>query len=117
MTIPWRRLPFLALLIAATFLFVYPLVWLISASLKPRSQVFDNRLIPEIFQPGNYVRVWDAAPVLRWLVNSLTVGFMAAAGVTLSSAVVAFGFAYFRFRGRGLLFGILLSTMMLPGAV
>jgi len=55
--------------------------------------------------------------VLRWLTNSLTVGFMAATAVTLSSALVAFGFAYFRFRGRNILFGILLSTMMLPGAV
>src|SRR3954469_17085914 len=104
MTKSWWRIPFLAALIAATFPFVYPLVWLVSASLKPRSQVFDNRLIPAVFQPSNYVQVWDAAPVLRWLTNSLTVGFMAAATVTLSSAAVAFGFAYFRFRGRNLLF-------------
>jgi multiple sugar transport system permease protein len=117
MTIPWRRLPFFVFLTLATIAFVYPLVWLVSASLKPRSQVFDNRLIPAVFQPSNYVQVWDAAPVLRWLTNSLTVGFMAAATVTLSSAAVAFGFAYFRFRGRNVLFGIVLSTMMLPGAV
>jgi multiple sugar transport system permease protein len=37
--------------------------------------------------------------------------------VTLSSALVAWGFAYFRFRGRGFLFGLVLATMMLPGAV
>ena len=117
MTIRWRRLPFFFFLTLATIAFVYPLVWLVSASLKPRSQVFDNRLIPEIFQPSNYVTVWDAAPVLRWLTNSLVVGFMAATAVTLSSALVAFGFAYFRFRGRNILFGVLLSTMMLPGAV
>ncbi len=117
MTIPWKRLPFLVFLVPATFAFVYPLVWLVSASLKPRSQVFDNRLIPQVFQPENYARVFDTAPVMRWLVNSLTVGFMAAAAVTLSSALVAFGFAYFRFRGRNVLFGVLLSTMMLPGAV
>jgi len=113
----WKRLPFFFFLTLATIAFVYPLVWLVSASLKPRAQVFDNRLIPEVFQFSNYVTVWNAAPVMRWLTNSLMVGFMAAATVTLSSALVAFGFAYFRFRGRNILFGILLSTMMLPGAV
>jgi multiple sugar transport system permease protein len=113
----WKRLPFYLGLTFATFAFCYPLVWLVSASLKPKSQVFDNRLIPEVFQPQNYVEVWKTAPVLNWLFNSLTVGIMAAGTVTLSSAAVAFGFAYFRFRFRGPLFGLVLATMMLPGAV
>jgi multiple sugar transport system permease protein len=108
---------YLAILLAATAAFVYPLLWLVSASLKPKSDVFDNRLIPETIQWSNFVEVWQAGPVLRWLVNSVTVGIMAATAVTLSSALVAFGFAYFRFRGRNLLFGLVLSTMMLPGAV
>ena len=112
-----RRIPFYLGLTVATVAFCYPLVWLVSASLKPRGQVFDNRLIPAVFQPENYVRVWQAAPVLRWLFNSVTVSLMAATAVTLSSALVAFGFAYFRFSGRNVLFGLVLSTMMLPGAV
>jgi multiple sugar transport system permease protein len=113
---PWRILHLLVLTVA-TVAFVYPLVWLVSASLKPKSQVFDNRLVPETFSWSNFVDVWQAGPVLRWLTNSVVVGVMAATTVTVSSALVAFGFAYFRFRGRGLLFGLLLSTMMLPGAV
>ena len=63
------------------------------------------------------VEVWNAGPVMQWLINSVMVGVMAATTATLSSAVVAFGFAYFRFRGRGALFALVLSTMMLPGAV
>lgn len=112
----WRGL-YLAALFLATLAFVYPLVWLVSASLKPKSQVFDNRLVPETVQWSNFAAVWDAGPVLRWLFNSVTVGLMAATAVTLSSALVAFGFAYFRFRYRNLLFGLVLATMMLPGAV
>lgn len=112
----WRGL-YLAVLFVATLAFVYPLVWLVSASLKPKSQVFDNRLFPETVQWSNFAAVWDAGPVLRWLFNSATVGLMAATAVTLSSALVAFGFAYFRFRYRNLLFGLVLATMMLPGAV
>jgi multiple sugar transport system permease protein len=55
--------------------------------------------------------------LLTWLLNSLVIGVMAALSVTLSSAFVAFGFAYFRFPGRNLIFGLVLATMMLPAAV
>jgi multiple sugar transport system permease protein len=104
-------------LAGVSVLFLYPFAWLLSASLKPRSQVFDNALLPEVWAWDNYVRLWDAAPVLVWLLNSVVVGLAAAVTVTLSSAVVAFGFAYFRFPGRDALFGLVLATMMLPGAV
>jgi multiple sugar transport system permease protein len=98
-------------------LFLYPFVWLLAASFKPRGQVFDNRLIPETFVPQNYVQVWDELPLLNWIGTSLVIALLAAGFVALSSAVVAFGFAYFKFPGRRLLFGLVLATMMLPGAV
>jgi multiple sugar transport system permease protein len=104
-------------LIVATVIFLYPFVWLVSASLKPRSDVFDNRLWPEEWAFENYVTVWGEAPILRWLLNSTTVTLAAAVAVTIASALVAFGFAYFRFPFRNLLFGLVLATMMLPGAV
>lgn len=98
-------------------IFLYPLVWLIAASLKPREEVFDNRLIPKTWTWHNYVEVWNQLPLLHWVGNSLVIALLAATLVTFSSALVAFGFAYFRFPGRGLLFGLVLATMMLPGAV
>jgi multiple sugar transport system permease protein len=113
----WRRVGFWAILLGASAIFVYPFLWLVSASLKPRSQVFDNALIPHEFAWGNYSRIWDVAPVLTWFVNSVTVTLAAATAVTISSSIVAFGFAYFRFPGRNLLFGLVLATMMLPNAV
>jgi multiple sugar transport system permease protein len=112
----WQVLYLLALF-GATVAFIYPLVWLTSAALKPKEQVFDNRLVPRDVQWSNLVDVFSYGPVAQWLVNSVTVGVMAALAVTISSALVAFGFAYFRFRGRGALFGLVLATMMLPGAV
>ncbi len=107
----WLLLLFLAVV------FMYPLLWLVSASLKPRGEVFDNRLIPNTWAPENYVEVWNQLPLLAWLGNSI---FIAVAGATLtvvSSSAVAFGFAYFRFPGKNILFGLVLATMMLPGAV
>lgn len=97
--------------------FTYPLIWLVSASLKDRAHVFDNALIPDPVAFANYVEVWQAVPLLLWIVNSLLVGVAAATAATLSSAVVAYGFARFRFRGRNAMFGLVLATMMLPSAV
>jgi multiple sugar transport system permease protein len=104
-------------LVVAGLAFAYPLVWLVTASLKERSHVFDNALIPDPVALTNYVEVWQAVPLLLWIGNSLLVGFAAAITATLSSAIVAYGFARFRFRGRDLMFGLVLATMMLPGAV
>jgi multiple sugar transport system permease protein len=98
-------------------LFMYPLVWLIAASLKPRGEVFDNKLIPDTVVPENYVVAFAEMPLANWIGNSVFIAVLAALLVALSSSLVAFGFAYYRFPGRGVLFGIVLATMMLPGAV
>jgi multiple sugar transport system permease protein len=132
-----RRLPtftgaknvfFLLLLTAISIIAIYPFLWLISASLKPQGDVFDNRLIPRDWQwnytgdpspvPGDE-KLFELpdVPMLSWLWNSVWIGILAAGLVALSSAVVAFAFAYFRFPGRNVLFALILATMMLPGAV
>jgi multiple sugar transport system permease protein len=105
------------LLVFFAVLFLYPLVWLVAASLKPAGQVFDNALIPHTWQFSNYANVWGELPLLRWIVNSVAIAFIAATAVSISSSVVAFGFAYFRFPGRNILFGLVLATLMLPASV
>jgi multiple sugar transport system permease protein len=112
-----ERVVFIILLIVCTVLFFAPFVWLVTASLKIRSEVFNTELIPNPVAWENYLNVWQAAPMLMWLKNSVVVGFLAATTVTLSCALIAFGFSYFRFRGRDTLFSFVLGTMMLPGVV
>jgi multiple sugar transport system permease protein len=111
------KLLIVALLIGFALLFLYPFAWLISASLKPKSEVFDNALIPETFKWSNYQEVWDQLPLLHWMFNSITIALLAAGFVAVSSSIVAFGFAYFRFPLRNTLFGLVLGTMMLPSSV
>ncbi|MDF2507620.1 MAG: hypothetical protein K0Q52_1479 [Microbacterium sp.] len=111
------RIVLAIVLVAFGLLFLYPFVWLLAASLKPRGEVFDNLLIPKTFTPENYVEVWNQLPLLSWMWNSIAIAVLAAGAVAVSSSIVAFGFAYFKFPGRGLLFGLVLGTMMLPGAV
>lgn len=111
------RVVLAAVLVLFALLFLYPFAWLLAASLKPRGEVFDNALIPKTFTPGNYADVWSQLPLLNWMFNSVAIALLAATTVAVMSSIVAFGFAYFRFPGRGLLFGLVLATMMLPGAV
>ncbi|WP_168626603.1 MULTISPECIES: carbohydrate ABC transporter permease [unclassified Cryobacterium] len=113
----WKRVLTVTLLVLFGVIFLYPFIWLVSASFKPRSEVFDNALIPNTFTLENYVNVWLEAPLALWLVNTVIVTVLAAVSVTIASSMVAWGFAYFQFRGRNVLFGIVLGTMMLPGAV
>ncbi len=104
-------------LAAMCVMFLYPFVWLISASLKGRGQVFDNSLWPGEFHWSNYARVFEELPLGNWIFNSVCIAVLAAVTVALSSSLVAWGFAYFRFPGRKFLFGLVLATMMLPGSV
>jgi multiple sugar transport system permease protein len=108
---------FVVSLLFFTILFIYPLIWLLSASLKPPAEVFSAELIGSELRWSNYTRLFAIAPVMRWTWNSVLVATLAAVSVTLSSALVAFAFAYFRFPYRNALFYSVLATMMLPGAV
>lgn len=105
------------LVVMFSLLFLYPFVWLLAASLKPKGEVFDNKLIPETLKLSNYAEVWHQLPLLHWIGNSILISLLAATFVAFSSSLVAFGFAYFKFPGRTFLFGLVLATMMLPGAV
>jgi multiple sugar transport system permease protein len=115
---------FAVILVGLSILFLYPFAWLISASLKPSNEVFDNQLIPETFswpydrQQSDPRGIFGLdVPFARWIFNSLWIGFLGAFLTMVSSALVAFSFAYFRFPGRGFLFALILATMMLPTMV
>ena len=112
-----KKIAFIFLLLFFTVLFIYPIVWLFSASLKPGGEVFSGDLVGSRIVWENYPELFNRVPVALWGWNSLYTSFLAAITVTFSSALVAFAFAYFRFPGRDILFGVVLASMMLPGAV
>src|SRR4051794_37279167 len=117
---------FILVMIGLSILFLYPFEWLIAASFKPRGETFDNRFLPQHWAwnftgealPSPFPqKLFNVAPVARWMFNSLWISFLAATATTFVSASVAFAFAYFRFPLRNFFFGVLLATMMLPGEV
>lgn len=98
--------------------FVLPFVWMVSTSLKTQQETlaFPPTLIPDEPRPQNYWTVLTDPrfDFLLFTRNTLVITSLTVIATTASSAVVAYGFARIRFRGRGLLFAIMLATMMIP---
>lgn len=100
-------------------IFMIPFVWMLSSSLKPQDQIFVEPpvWIPNPIQWHNYSDAWTALPFTRFLINTLFITLLIMFGNIVTSALVGYGFARYRFPGRNTLFIILLSTMMLPYVV
>jgi ABC-type glycerol-3-phosphate transport system permease component len=96
-----------------------PFAWLVSSSLKDASQiyVFPPQLIPDPIQWENYKEVFDAVPVLTYFKNTLLIVIFSTIGTVVTSVMAAYAFGRLRFKGRDLIFSLLLATLMLPYVV
>lgn len=96
-----------------------PFIWLISASLKTIGQYFASPIqwFPSPFIWNNYVEVFTIYNFATYVGNSLFLAVYATVVNTIVSALIAYGFARFRFPGRTPLFILMLSTLMLPPQV
>ena len=106
-----------ALLIAAAFTMLYPLLWMIGSSFKPESEIFsDPSALPTHFDLGNYIRGWTALRVsfTTFYMNSFIVAGLAVVGNLLACSLAAFAFARLEFRFKWLWFALMLGTLMLP---
>ncbi len=113
---PRARWAFHAALIAVSVLFVFPLLWMLSTSLKPidRALVFPPELLPAPAQWENYAATIRYIPFWKYTANTLTLCVLSALGTTLSSACVAYSFTRLEWPGRRFLFLLTLATMMVP---
>lgn len=105
-----------AILLLGAVLVFFPFAWTISTSLKTEQQTlaYPPTWVPDPVQWENYPDALTARPFGRYYVNTTIITTLSVIGQVLSSAVVAYGFARFRFPGRGFIFLVLLSTLMIP---
>jgi multiple sugar transport system permease protein len=103
-------------LIGVGISFLLPFYWLISTSLKSDTQLFQMppAWIPSPAQWKNYPEALSYIPFLTYLKNTLFICAMTVLGTVISCSLVGYSFSRIRWRGRNILFIILLSTMMLP---
>ncbi|WP_243633155.1 carbohydrate ABC transporter permease [Paenibacillus xerothermodurans] len=106
-------------LIAASVFFLIPFIWMLSTSLKPRTQIFSfpPEWIPSPFKWSNYTEAMSYIPFFTYLNNTVLITVLSTLGVVLSCPIVAYSFAKLRWRGRNVLFMITLAVMMIPGQV
>jgi len=114
------RLIYIFLFVGAIGMLI-PFFWMISSSLKtdPEVQQVPPTLLPHSFQWHNYIDALgrDKMDLDHSLPNTVVISVCCVIGQVISSSLVGFGFARYRFRGRDALFVIMLSTMMLPAQV
>jgi multiple sugar transport system permease protein len=110
-----------AMLILGSVAMLGPFLWMIGSSLKtdPEIQHVPPTILPQKYEWHNYVDALgaDKMDLGRTLPNTVVVSVLCVLGQIISSSIVGFGFARFRFRGKNALFLIMLSTMMLPTQV
>lgn len=105
-----------------------PLIWMVSTSLKADSQIFGaegqsaaaltlKNMIPHPVMWKNYPDALGAIPMVIYLRNTLRLCLFNVIGAVFSSAIVAYGFARLEFKGKNILFMVMISTMALPAQV
>ena len=114
-----KMLSYVFLAVIAVFT-IFPFVWMVSTSFKSQREIFvlPPQLIPDLlFTPqmwDNYEEVLTRHNFIRYTFNSFIVATMAAIGQLITSSLAGFAFARMEFRGKNLLFAILLSTALIP---
>jgi len=114
---PWGRhaLSYLVLLLAASIVLM-PIYMTVVNALLPKETIvaYPPELFPSDPQWRNFTRALDEVPLARYMWNSFIVTAVIVVGQLVTSSLAAYAFAFLRFPGRGLLFLIFLSTLMVP---
>ncbi|MEV6110863.1 carbohydrate ABC transporter permease [Streptomyces sp. NPDC051940] len=116
---PLRGLPLTLLLAALTGLSVAPFYWLIVSATQQDSDIFawPPKLVPAGHLGENLSDLQAKVGLLRVLGNSLAIAGLQTLGALVVALLAGYAFAKFRFRGRTVLFGVLLSTLVVPDQV
>ena len=106
------------LLLSLAVLMLYPLLWLVGASFKSNAQIFSEvGFWPQSFDFSAYAKGWKTSTeytFATYFANSFLITVPRIAVTVVSCVLVAYGFARFEFRGKKLLFSVMIGTMMLP---
>lgn len=94
--------------------FLYPFIWMISATLKPENEIVNLSLWSADFSLNSYRAVFEKIPIFRAFLNSLLVSSSITASVLVLSSMVGYAMAHLTFKGKNFIFYVMLFTMMIP---
>ncbi|WP_285725804.1 carbohydrate ABC transporter permease [Psychromicrobium xiongbiense] len=107
-----------ALLIFVLVISIGPFLWQLSTALKSPSEDIYNQvlsLLPQAPTLDNFAKVWSAIPVPQYILNSVVVAIVVILGNVVGCTMAGFALARLQFKGRGVVIGLILATMVLPG--
>jgi multiple sugar transport system permease protein len=115
------RLPFSPihlLLMPTALLFVVPLLYMLSSSFMSKAEIIRSRttpdLVPDTFTLSGYRYVFEKTSFPHWFMNSVTVAIIAVLGHLVFCSLAGYAFSRIRFRGRGIAFGTIAATLLIP---
>lgn len=101
--------------------FLLPLIWMVTSSLKNTNEVFSQnwKLLPEVWHWDNYLTVWTAPDVnmLKAYANTAFITVIGTLVQLVIASLAAYAFAKINFKGKSIVFGMFLATMMMPTEV
>jgi len=105
-----------AVLTVVSVLLGFPLLWMVLSSLKTNPQALAVPVVwwPHPFLWSNYPDVLKAVPFYRFFLNTLLYAAVTIVGVCLSSSLVAYGFSRIRWKGRDVVFQVMVATLLIP---
>lgn len=111
-----RIIALYVVLTLGSVMMLLPFIWMVSTSFKVENDIFSIPInwIPRKITFDNYIKALKVVPIAKNMLNTVIIAIPKILGEVFVSALVAFGFARFEFKGRNFLFMILLATMMLP---
>jgi multiple sugar transport system permease protein len=109
----------MVLLVLMSAVMIFPFIWLVRSAFMTQREIMTVPIkwLPAKLNLNNFRNAFKAAPFGIYFFNSILLAVINLTAQILSSSFIAFGFARLRFRGRGLWFALLLSTMMIPYTV
>ena len=107
------------ILTAISVVYMIPILWMLSTSLKARADIFawPPTIFPSVPKWENYRIAFESFPLLRFMGNSVYLVIINIIGELISVPLIAYGFARLRFPGRNFLFMLVLATMMVPSQI
>lgn len=106
------------MLICISIITFFPFIWMMTSALKNKSEIFQfpPKLLPETFNWNNFIGVFKAAPFEIYIANSFFVAIVIVSFQIISSAMIAYALTQFNFKGRNVIFAVVMGTYMLPSA-
>ena len=103
------------ILIPICILWIYPLLWMVSASLKTNAEIFRGlSLLPETPQWQNYQRAWEQARIGQYFINTVIITASSVALVVVTTSMIGYVLGRYSFPGKRVVVGLFVATVFLP---